>query len=163
MTLTALPMIEALHETLALKPADDIEMVKEIHTALDARRQRIVISESAGPVDGLLSEPQTLEVSCGARFRASNCKRRFVQVIASDQRGHLALYGARRSFRLPDAGLVGPPVRHLIRASNCKPSDHPQGGSLRRGVSEYPEPGGALDTGECPKSLSFGTRFSCRN
>ena len=46
-------LIEALHETLALKPADDSqraaqsEMVKELHTALDARRQRIVISESA--------------------------------------------------------------------------------------------------------------------
>jgi Protein of unknown function (DUF4239) len=55
MTLAALPtaLIEALHETLALKPADDSqraaqsEMVKELHTALDARRQRIVISESA--------------------------------------------------------------------------------------------------------------------
>jgi len=54
-TLAALPtaLIEALHETLALKPADDSqrvaqsEMVKELHTALDARRQRIVISESA--------------------------------------------------------------------------------------------------------------------
>jgi hypothetical protein len=55
MTLAALPtaLIEALHDTLALKPADDSqraaqsEMVKELHTALDARRQRIVISESA--------------------------------------------------------------------------------------------------------------------
>ena len=55
MTLATLPaaLIEALHETLALKPADDSqraaqpEMVKELHTALDARRQRIVISESA--------------------------------------------------------------------------------------------------------------------
>src|SRR5215510_9808144 len=54
-TLAALPaaLIEALHDTLALKPADDSqraaqpEMVKELHTALDARRQRIVISESA--------------------------------------------------------------------------------------------------------------------
>jgi Protein of unknown function (DUF4239) len=55
MTLAALPtaLIEALHDTLALKPTDDSqraaqsEMVKELHTALDARRQRIVISESA--------------------------------------------------------------------------------------------------------------------
>ena len=54
-TLATLPtaLIEALHETLALKPADDSqraaqsEMVKELHTALDARRQRIGISESA--------------------------------------------------------------------------------------------------------------------
>jgi Protein of unknown function (DUF4239) len=54
-TLATLPtaLIEVLHETLALKPADDSqraaqpEMVKELHTALDARRQRIVISESA--------------------------------------------------------------------------------------------------------------------
>ena len=54
-TLATLPtaLIEALHETLALKPADDSqraaqsEMVKEIHTALDARRQRIVVSEYA--------------------------------------------------------------------------------------------------------------------
>jgi len=54
-TLTTLPtaLIEALHETLGLKPADDSqrvaqsEMVKELHTALDARRQRIGISESA--------------------------------------------------------------------------------------------------------------------
>jgi hypothetical protein len=54
-TLSALPtaLIEALHETLALKPADDSqraaqsEMVKALHTALDARRQRIVISQSA--------------------------------------------------------------------------------------------------------------------
>ena len=55
MTLATLPaaLIEALHETLALKPADDSqraaqpEMVKELRTALDARRQRIVISESS--------------------------------------------------------------------------------------------------------------------
>ncbi len=55
MTLATLPtaLIEALHETLALKPADDSqraaqsEMVKELHSALDARRQRIVISKSA--------------------------------------------------------------------------------------------------------------------
>jgi hypothetical protein len=46
-------LIEALHDTLALKPADDIqraaqtEMVKALNTAMDARRQRIVISESA--------------------------------------------------------------------------------------------------------------------
>jgi hypothetical protein len=54
-TLATLPasLIEALHEMLALKPADDSqraaqpEMVKELHVALDARRQRIVISESS--------------------------------------------------------------------------------------------------------------------
>jgi hypothetical protein len=54
-TLAALPaaLIEALHDTLALKPADDservaqAEMVKELHTAFDARRQRIVVSEYA--------------------------------------------------------------------------------------------------------------------
>jgi len=54
MTLSTLPMalIEQLHDTLALHPADDsqraaqAEMVKALHTALDARRQRIVISES---------------------------------------------------------------------------------------------------------------------
>jgi hypothetical protein len=54
-TLATLPtaLIEALHETLGLKPADDsqraaqLEMIKEFHTALDARRQRIVISGSA--------------------------------------------------------------------------------------------------------------------
>ena len=53
-TLANLPtaLIEALHEALALKPADagqraaQLEMVKAIHTALDARRQRIVISQS---------------------------------------------------------------------------------------------------------------------
>ena len=53
--LTTLPtaLIEAMHVTLGLKPADDsqraaqLEMMKELHTALDARRQRIVISESA--------------------------------------------------------------------------------------------------------------------
>jgi hypothetical protein len=45
-------MIEALHGTLTLKPDDDSqrtaqpEMVKALHTALDARRQRIVISQS---------------------------------------------------------------------------------------------------------------------
>ena len=54
-TLAALPtpLIEVLHDSLALKPADDSqratqpEMVQALHTALDARRQRIVISESA--------------------------------------------------------------------------------------------------------------------
>jgi hypothetical protein len=54
-TLAALPaaLIEALHDTLTLKPADDservaqAEMVKELHTAFDARRQRIVVSEYA--------------------------------------------------------------------------------------------------------------------
>ena len=53
-TLSPLPtaLIEALDDALALKPADDSqrtaqpEMVKVLHTALDARRQRIVISES---------------------------------------------------------------------------------------------------------------------
>jgi Protein of unknown function (DUF4239) len=54
LTLSTLPtaLIEELHDALALKPADDSqriaqsEMVKALHTALDARRQRIVISES---------------------------------------------------------------------------------------------------------------------
>ena len=54
-TLSTLPtaLIDALHDTLTLKPADDSqriaqsEMVKAIHTALDARRQRIVISQSS--------------------------------------------------------------------------------------------------------------------
>jgi Protein of unknown function (DUF4239) len=54
-TLSTLPtaLIEELHDTLAMHPADDgqratqLEMVKALHTALDARRQRIVISESA--------------------------------------------------------------------------------------------------------------------
>lgn len=52
-SLSILPtaLIEELHDTLALKPADDSqraaqpEMIKSLHTALDARRQRIVISE----------------------------------------------------------------------------------------------------------------------
>ena len=54
-TLATLPtaLIEALHDTLALTPADDSqrvaqsEMVKELHTALNARRQRISISQSS--------------------------------------------------------------------------------------------------------------------
>jgi hypothetical protein len=54
-TLSTLPtaLIEVLHETLGLKAADDSqraaqpEMVKALHTAMDARRQRIVISESS--------------------------------------------------------------------------------------------------------------------
>jgi hypothetical protein len=53
--LSTLPaaLIEALHYTLNLKPADDgqrtaqPEVVKALHTALEARRQRIVISQSA--------------------------------------------------------------------------------------------------------------------
>ena len=55
LSLSTLPtsLIEALHVTLELKPADDSqriarsEMGSAIHTAPDARRQRIVISESA--------------------------------------------------------------------------------------------------------------------
>jgi hypothetical protein len=54
MTLSTLPtaLIEELHDALALKPVDDSqrtaqsEMVKALHTALDARRQRIVVSQS---------------------------------------------------------------------------------------------------------------------
>lgn len=54
-TLTTLPdaLIEALHVTLNLKTADESqriaqsEVVKALYTALDARRQRIVISQSA--------------------------------------------------------------------------------------------------------------------
>ena len=54
-TLSTLPtsLIAALQETLTLKPADDSqriaqsEMVKAIETAVDARRQRIVISKSS--------------------------------------------------------------------------------------------------------------------
>ena len=53
-TLSPLPtaLIEALHDALALTPADysqrtaQPEMVRALHTALEARRQRIVISES---------------------------------------------------------------------------------------------------------------------
>jgi hypothetical protein len=51
--LRATALIEILHDTLTLKPADDsqriaqTEMVKALHTALDARRQRIVVSQSA--------------------------------------------------------------------------------------------------------------------
>ena len=46
-------LIEALHDTLTLKPADDSqriaqpEIVKALQMALDARRQRIVVSQSA--------------------------------------------------------------------------------------------------------------------
>jgi hypothetical protein len=55
MTLSTLPtaLIEELHDTLAMSPANDgqraaqVEMMKALHTALDARRQRIVISEAA--------------------------------------------------------------------------------------------------------------------
>ena len=55
MTLAALPsaLIEALHETLSLKPDDDSqraaqsEMMEAIEAALDARRQRIVVSQSS--------------------------------------------------------------------------------------------------------------------
>jgi hypothetical protein len=54
-TLSPLPtaLIGALHDALAMKPTDDSErtaqpeMVRALHAALDARRQRIVISESA--------------------------------------------------------------------------------------------------------------------
>jgi uncharacterized protein DUF4239 len=54
-TLSPLPthLLEALHNAFALKPADEIqqaakpEMISSLRTALDARRQRIVISESA--------------------------------------------------------------------------------------------------------------------
>jgi hypothetical protein len=54
-TLSPLPtaLIGALDDALAMKPADNRErsaqpeMVRALHTALDARRQRIVISESA--------------------------------------------------------------------------------------------------------------------
>ena len=55
LTLSTLPtaLIAALHDTLTLKPADDSqkiaqsEMLRALETALDARRQRIVVSESA--------------------------------------------------------------------------------------------------------------------
>ena len=52
-TLRANALIEILHDTMTLKPADDSqriaqpEMMKALHTALDARRQRIVVSQSA--------------------------------------------------------------------------------------------------------------------
>ena len=55
LTLSTLPtaLIEELHDTLAIKPVDDsqrtaqTEMVKALHTAMDARRQRIIVSQSA--------------------------------------------------------------------------------------------------------------------
>lgn len=54
-TLSLLPtsLIEALHDALAIMPTVDsertaqAEMVRALHAALDARRQRIVVSESA--------------------------------------------------------------------------------------------------------------------
>src|SRR5215475_13862903 len=53
-TLSPLPtaLIGALHDALAMNPANDSErsaqpeMIRALHTALDARRQRIVLSES---------------------------------------------------------------------------------------------------------------------
>jgi hypothetical protein len=51
--LRASALIEELHDVLTLKPADDsqraaqTEMVRALHTALDARRQRIVVSQSS--------------------------------------------------------------------------------------------------------------------
>jgi len=50
---TSVALIEALYFTLSLKPADDsqrtaqLEIVKALETAMDARRQRIVVSQSA--------------------------------------------------------------------------------------------------------------------
>jgi hypothetical protein len=58
-TLSAMPthLVEALNQTLSLTPTDDGqklaqgELVKSIETALDARRQRIIISQSTvGPI-----------------------------------------------------------------------------------------------------------------
>jgi hypothetical protein len=55
-TLRANALIEALQDVLTLKPANDSqratqpEMVKALQTALDARRQRIVVSQSMGRV-----------------------------------------------------------------------------------------------------------------
>jgi Protein of unknown function (DUF4239) len=54
-TLSPLPthLLEALHAAFALRPADDSqraaqpEMIRALRSALDARRQRIVISESS--------------------------------------------------------------------------------------------------------------------
>ena len=54
-TLSPLPthLLEALHNAFALRPADDSqraaqpEMIRALRSALDARRQRIVISESS--------------------------------------------------------------------------------------------------------------------
>ena len=52
-TMRANALIEALHEVLTLKPADDSqraaqsEMMEAIEAALDARRQRIVVSQSS--------------------------------------------------------------------------------------------------------------------
>lgn len=49
----ATALIEELHDVLTLKPVDDgqrsaqVEMVRALHTALDARRLRIVVSQSA--------------------------------------------------------------------------------------------------------------------
>jgi amino acid transporter len=51
--LRATALIEELHDVLTLKPADDgqrsaqVEMVRALHTAMDARRLRIVVSQSA--------------------------------------------------------------------------------------------------------------------
>ena len=51
--LRASALIEELHDVLTLKPADDghraaqTEMVRALHMAMDARRQRIVVSQSA--------------------------------------------------------------------------------------------------------------------
>lgn len=52
-TLRATSLIEMLHDTMTLKPADDSqrtaqpEMMKALQMALDARRQRIVVSQSS--------------------------------------------------------------------------------------------------------------------
>ena len=87
MTLATLAtaLIEALHDTLALKPADDSqrvaqpEMMKALHTALDARRQRIVISESAvGTVKWvaiLLQASLRIDRHCNGSQRQPACVR----------------------------------------------------------------------------------------
>jgi len=55
LTIASLPshLVEALHIVLALRPADEtqrtvqLELVNDLHSALDARHQRIVISQSS--------------------------------------------------------------------------------------------------------------------
>jgi hypothetical protein len=141
-SLTAIPvkLVEALNTTLSLTPADDgqklaqQEIMRSIETALDARRQRIIISQSTvGPIKwaGLLLQALCTLIAISlvhsdnrATYSAGAVRHRRRGVGLAHRMLQPALY--RRRFRSPRIVAANPhrtKRRRPYRAQSMMPAE----------------------------------------
>jgi hypothetical protein len=141
-SLTAIPvkLVEALNTTLSLTPADDgqklaqQEIMRSIETALDARRQRIIISQSTvGPIKwaGLLLQALCTLIAISlvhsdnrATYSAGAVRHRRRGVGLAHRMLQSALHRRRfRSPRIVAANPHRPKRRRPYRAQSMMPAE----------------------------------------